>query len=1143
MLAYLITGIAWLVWMILSFLLARWLSLKGMDVWILRGVLFFLGTLAAGFAAFWIYRRKKAAEGVVSESAEASQEIDLLVHEAVRRLRGSKLGAAASLGKLPVMFLLGETGSVKTTTIAQSGLDPELLSGRAYQDTSVVPTEAANIWYTRNAVFVDCAGALADDPGRWTRLVRHMRPGRISSAVSKSQQAPRAAIVCFPCENFFQGGASQAATISAKKLNARLQELSRVLSISFPVYVLFTKFDRVPFFAEYAQTLTKEEVSEVLGTTVPLRTAQTGVYAEEETKRLTKAFDELFYSLAERRLDVLARETQSEHLPGIYEFPREMRKMRSLLVDFLVNLARPSQLQSNPFLRGFYFTGVRAVMMDDAAPVAREVAAEAAADAGATRIFSAGQLRGAPAVQPAYVARSRKVPQWVFLTHLFNDVILKDRIALGTSGVSSKVNLLRRAALIAAMAICFIFLVGGLVSFFSNRALENGLADAARQVSTVQLGPNQIASATDLQQLDKLRQYVAMLSQYRREGHPWRLGWFLYTGDRLQPVARQLYFDRFSRMMFASTQNQLVEWLKAVPVAPAPNQPYDEKTYNTLKGYLITTSYPEKSTAAFLSPVLFSYWKGDRDISAQQADLARQQFDFYASELAIQNPYPGAAFASGAVTHAQVYLKNFAGIDRYYLPLLSEADEKIPPVTFNGLFKGSKEVLLNDVPVRRAFTKEGFAFVQGALLQPQRYFNAEEWVLGKGGAEALDVSQLKKLLSDRYNREFVATWFKVLKDTRFLGYASLADADNKLHKVSDPSSPLLELFWFVSHNTNVDLPDVKAVFEPARDVVPPGATDKYIQPPNQAYMKALIALSTEVGSLNSSGGLSNKDGVAKVSDVAKTAENEVGNIAGNFPVHQDPPVYQVSRSLLEAPITSVNGLLKFASVAGLNKSGQSFCGDFAALGRYYPFSSSPNAPDLPLKQFNDMFAPTSGEFWKFADTIKDYVVRQGSQYVANDSPTVHINKDFLVFFNRAAGLGEALFPAGATTPKFTYNLKEMPSNVDRLALKIGSDTLAGTGQAKTFTWTGNEPVQVTAGSGDILFSFSGPWAPFRFVADAHARPAGAATDLEWVMQANGHPIMLPNGKQKSFTYQLQVNGLNPFRASEWSLRCVAKVAR
>ena len=72
-----------------------------------------------------------------------------------------------------------------------------------------------------------------------------------------------------------------------------------MLGISFPVYVLFTKLDRISFFTDFVRGMSKDEASEVLGATLPLRSLNAGVYADEETRRLTKAFDEIFYSLAE----------------------------------------------------------------------------------------------------------------------------------------------------------------------------------------------------------------------------------------------------------------------------------------------------------------------------------------------------------------------------------------------------------------------------------------------------------------------------------------------------------------------------------------------------------------------------------------------------------------------------------------------------------------------------------------------------------------------------------------------------------------------------------------------------------------------------------------------------------------------------
>jgi len=65
----------------------------------------------------------------------------------------------------------------------------------------------------------------------------------------------------------------------------------------------------------------------------------------------------------------------------------------------------------------------------------------------------------------------RKVPDWVFLSQLFNEVILKDRVALSASAFSSRVSVLRPSIFVTIvlpsarnqMSTTFITYAGGLV--------------------------------------------------------------------------------------------------------------------------------------------------------------------------------------------------------------------------------------------------------------------------------------------------------------------------------------------------------------------------------------------------------------------------------------------------------------------------------------------------------------------------------------------------------------------------------------------------------------------------------------------------------------------------------------------------------
>src|ERR1017187_10565862 len=213
----------------------------------------------------WFYlRRKRANAGASSADAAGqggtgSEEIDALVREAERRLAASKQGDR--LANLPLFFLVGDPGSTKTSIMVNAGLEPELLAGLVYRDNNLVPTRSANLWFSRRTIFVEVGGKVPSEPARWARLVRKLQP-RVGVG-SQSVQAPRALLVCYDSEAFTRAGAQETANLSARNLRARLGEMSQVFGINLPVYVLFTKMDRLPFFTEYVRNLTREEAGQV----------------------------------------------------------------------------------------------------------------------------------------------------------------------------------------------------------------------------------------------------------------------------------------------------------------------------------------------------------------------------------------------------------------------------------------------------------------------------------------------------------------------------------------------------------------------------------------------------------------------------------------------------------------------------------------------------------------------------------------------------------------------------------------------------------------------------------------------------------------------------------------------------------------
>ncbi|HEV2445812.1 MAG TPA: ImcF-related family protein [Candidatus Sulfopaludibacter sp.] len=1140
-LVYAIAGVGFLAYLILVWILGGALHLKSPDIWVFRGGLALIG---AGAAAAWIWwRRSRAQAGGPAEPIDSSNEIDILARDAEARLAAARVPIGSRMANFPLFFLLGESGAAKTSILVNSGLEAELLSGQVQQDGNVIPTRAANFWFTRQMVFAEAGGGLLGNRALWSRFIRRCRGG--------GSQAPRAAVVCVDAESLVRGGDAVAAT--ARNLHERLNEISATLGIQFPVYVLFTRTDRIPYFREFVRNLSNDEAGQVVGATLPLGSVEpTGVYGEQQAARVGAAFDNLYCSLCGARPDLLARENDTAQRPATYEFAREFRKARNSLVPFLVDLCRPSQLTTAPFLRGFYFSGVRPVVVEDVpAPAPVSPAPTYGAPAGATSIFQTGQPARAAAVPLA--AGTKRVAQWLFLSHLFNDVILRDRAALSLSAASARADSKRRLLLAAACALCLIAAGGFLVSWTRNRGLESRTLAAARAIPAGESTGMDLPSQEALERLDALRATTAELGSYRREGAPLSLRWGLYTGDDLYPDARRLYFERFRQLLFGQTQSSMLAFLDRLPAAPGAGDQYGPP-YDSLKAYLITTSHHDKSTPAFLAPVLMRHWTAGRTVDPKRSQLAQAQFEFYAAELKDSNPYSSANDAL-VIERARRYLSQFGGMERVYQNMLAEASRNNPSIQFNRRFPGSAETVVDPREVSGAFTKGGWNFMKDAIQHANRYFSGEQWVLGDQAAANLDAAKLEQQLRDRYTSDFIGQWRDYLKSAAVVRYASIPDASKKLNQLSGNQSPLLALFWLASQNTAVDDPAIVAAFQPVQTVVPASAGDRYVAPPNQGYMSGLGALQTSLEQIAAQPGQPSDAAVGQVLGNAASAKSASRAVAQAFRPDPDGKVDTTVQKLMDDPITGVEALLRTLGPAELNGKGKTLCAQMRPVLAKYPFSPSASQ-QASLEEANSILRKPDGAIWAFYDAnLQRLLTRQGAQYVPASAGGITLSAAFVAFFNRAAAVSDAFYGGGSQEPHLTYTLKPVPSEgIQGLTLRLDGQVLttsAGSATPKQFVWPGTgvreAKASVKFGGTDLGWSSNdGLWAVFQFFEEAEKwQPAEGGYQLEWVVRAGKNAMTLPSGKPLTVRFELNMGGAPPvFEKGYLShLGCVAEVAR
>ena len=310
---WLFAALTLLFFIVVLVILERVVTLTPGALWALRIGLILLGLIAAG-AILWYLRPTDGTEPVL----DMGDDVLATLNSARARL------PRRNLTSLPLVLVAGPEGSVKTSLVARSGGDPELLAGSAPAQPGDLPspTTSATVWAMQQSIVVELTSRLLTDATRWGKVLRALRAPRAAAAVGKGEAAPRSVLLCVPCDLFYEGSSGQQLSSLATLMRQRLAEASRELGLALPVYVVFTKMDRIPHFEQWVAPFSRDELRAPLGATLPFdATSDSGNYAERLTPRLNSAFQQIVNSLANRRVDVLGRDSVQERRYAAYELP------------------------------------------------------------------------------------------------------------------------------------------------------------------------------------------------------------------------------------------------------------------------------------------------------------------------------------------------------------------------------------------------------------------------------------------------------------------------------------------------------------------------------------------------------------------------------------------------------------------------------------------------------------------------------------------------------------------------------------------------------------------------------------------------------------------------------------------------------
>lgn len=751
--------------------------------------------------------------------------------EAVKTIKTSKIGQVSgheALYELPWYMVIGNPAAGKSTAILNSGLQfPLADKGGSAVIQGIGGTRNCDWFFTTEGILLDTAGRYSVQEGdrrEWfgfLDLLRKYRP-----------RAPINGIIVTASIPELMDNPPQFAINLAKNLRQRVQELTERLEIFAPVYVMFTKADRITGFADFFGDSVKAERDRAWGASLPYEPDE----KQNAVALFDRRFDELYAGLKEISVAHIATHRAAHPLAELMIFPLEFAGIKPALRVFLATLFESNPFQYKPMFRGFYFTSA----LQEG--TVRSLSAE--------RIAARFGLASDPASREPREIHSKN---GFFLHDLFSKVVFADRKTVRRFATPVKTRL-RYLSFFAFVALLGLALGGWTWSYLGNRQLVANVEADLQKVVKLQSG--QAGLKPRFEALGILQDRIEQLHKFR-EDRPLALSLGLYQGNRLEDKLVAEYYGGLRQLMLVPVADSVQAFLKevntrpeqlkpltvtatgatAAPPAPGPAQaggglyagasPTDvQDAYNALKTYLMLSD-KRHVEAAHLTDQIPRFWRAW--LEAHRGDMPRQEvirdaermIAFYLSRTGDDN-WPVLADSNLAlVEHTRDNLRRVVrgmpARERVYADIKARASTRFAPMTVARILgtAGAEAdgVVAGSTVISGAFTREAWQeYVEVAIRDAaNKESNSKDWVLNVAASDDLTLEgspeQIRKTLVGMYKAEYAREWQRFMQGIAVRDLGSFDKAVDAMNQLGDPqNSPIRKVLDTVYRQTSWDNP-------------------------------------------------------------------------------------------------------------------------------------------------------------------------------------------------------------------------------------------------------------------------------------------------------------------------------------------------
>lgn len=1118
------------------------------------------------FIVWWRHRRREkaleaalaAAEEVTGDGVELSERMTA----ALATLKKSS-GRRTYLYSLPWYVIIGPPGAGKTTALLNSGLKFPLHEKGISSVAGAGGTRYCDWWFTEEAVLIDTAGRYTTqdsdveaDKKSWLHFLSLLK-------LNRPKQPINGVIIAISLTDIMTMSAEELQQ-HATAIRKRLLELYEQLKVEFPVYAIFTKADLVVGFNEFFGGYSEEKRRQVWGSTFQVKERR-----ENKVSQVPAEIDDLVMRLTEETADLLQSEPDALDRIAIFGFPSQIANLRDPIAQFLATIFEPTRYHANVNLRGFYLTS------------------------GTQEGTPIDQLLGAMQTSfasPSTAQMSGKGKSY-FLYDLLTKVIYPEAGWVSKDMRAIRREAFFRWGLITVMLVTTIGLSAlWYMAYRQNQQVVDIATAAERQYQHIRdnqatsVAPvNSVPSLETIKPLHVMRKLNNDLDDVEAQ-RSWFSGFGMGQEDRIKSASEDAYrlsLERAFRPRLILRLEQLL------------NKNIDDPgaIYETLKVYLMLGGAAPKIEDELVLDWMRRDWE-DNLYPGPQYRQGRELLEGYLKDmLALSKKHdPLVQLDANLVDKAQKSLVRLGLADRAYAMIKSAAIAgNLPPWRFVDHGNANADVVfetvdnspLEDIQIDGLYTYSGFqSFLIDQLNEMRDRLEADVWVLGKYATQNAVESQfqnLDDLVLQHYYNDYIAAWEGMMANVRLKSLAKDKPKYIVLATAAQAAtSPVIGIFQSIRDETMLTedrdkdkgdkkSDDVSSTTSEIGKIAAHRLADKTSGLTHSALDVLLRKSQNRLGDTNARPVLPGQivqahflayqqlvDGQAGARPIDTLIRNlydinvdltnaleptQADKAAGDLQNHISNLQVNVSRlpaplsRMMQGAISEFEGDSAGTTIAELN---QKLVSQITAVCRMtttnqYPFSRK-STRDVPLSEFNKLFAPNGLIDRFFAENLMKYADTSGAKWTWRQDTRIGqaLAPDALLQFQRAADIRDAFFYSNAPQAgqPMIVRPKSVSSNADSAIVEVN-------GQPVEIKQTPTPEMNIvwpnstgTTASVSIFpempdrqsdIAANGPWAFMRLMSSGRASDNGHGMDVRFVL----------GGREVAFGVQVSTDK-NPF---------------